>query len=269
MSVQSEFTDPRLTTYQAGLSKRFSVASVGLTAQYASDESASALLTVSFGLGREPRAGSWQGSADPMAAKGSVSARAFLDRNFDGVYNEGDEPIEGLRLETNRGLPRQTTDSEGIVLLSGLPVYEPVDVALRPRSLEDPYWVAMPEGYSVMLRPGQSAVADFPVVTTGEIDGTVYLVSNGVRREVAEVGLQLVDDSGEVVDTVQTAFDGFYLFSTVLPGSYRVRIDEAQLARLNLAASEPRQAVIGGDGTVVSNVSFMLYRLGEAAPTGR
>lgn len=261
LSVQGQFTSPRRTIYGAGISKRFRVASVGINAEYASDDSASAFLTVSFGLGREPRSGSWQGSSQPMASKGAVSARAFVDNNLDGVFDDGDTPLEGVRFDTSRGLPRETTDSEGVVLLTGLPTYESIDVYLPARSLEDPYWVARPEGYSYTLRPGATAVADFPVVATGEIDGIVYLEQDGVRRDVAQVKVQLIDDSGRVVNTVETAFDGFYLFGSVLPGRYRVRIDSAQLARLNLAASPPRDAVIGADGTVVSGMAFTLYRL--------
>lgn len=259
LSVQGTFTDPSITTYGAGVSKRFRLASVGFTTEYATDDSAIALLTVSFGLGREPRSGSWRGSAQPMAAKGTVSARAFLDNDLDGAFGEGDVPLEGVRFDTSRGLPLATTDSDGVVLLTGLPVHEPVDIFLPTRGLEDPYWAPQPEGYSVTLRPGRPAVADFPIITTGEVDGVVYLERDGVRREVAEVAVQLVDASGNVVDTVETAFDGFYLFDSMMPGQYTVRVDPAQLARLNMTGSQARNAAIGGGGTIVSNVTFTLY----------
>ncbi len=258
LRVRGEFGASSRTVYGAGISKTFRLASVGVETEYGTDGSALALLTVSFGLGREPRSGSWHGSSDPMAAKGTVSARAFVDNDLDGVYSDGDTPLEGVRFDTSRGLPRATTDSEGVVLLSGLPPYEPMDIYLPARSLEDPYWVARPEGRSFTLRPGATAVADFPVVTTGEIDGTVYLERNGVRRDVARVKVQLVDESGQVVKSVETAYDGFYLFDSVLPGRYRVRIDSAQLARLNLTASPARDAVIGADGTVISGMAFTL-----------
>lgn len=250
---------PSLTTYSGGISKRFRLASVGFRTDYGTDGKTLALLTVSFGLGREPRSGSWRGSSQPMAAKGTVSARAFLDNDLDGAFGEGDIPLEGVRFNTSRGLPLATTDRDGVLLVTGLPVHEPVNILLPTRGLEDPYWAPRPDGYSVTLRPGRPAVADFPVITTGEVDGVVYLETDGVRREVAEVVVQLVDDSGSVVRTVETAYDGFYLFESMLPGQYTVRIDPAQLARLNLAASQARNATIGGDGTIVSNVTFTLY----------
>lgn len=259
LSVQRTFLSPSRTVYGAGVSRKFSGALVGFSAEYGSDDSASALVTVSFGLGRDPRTGSWNASAQPVADKGSVSARAFLDTNLNGAFDDGDEPLEGIRFATNRSLPRQTTDADGVAFITGLPGDEIVDVTLPPRSLEDPYWIARPEGVSIASRPGSVVIADFPVVTTGEVDGTIYLQSSGARREVADVVVQLVDDRGQVVQEAKSAYDGFYLFGSVLPGRYSVRIDPAQLARLDLTSTAPRAAVIGGDGTVVSGAEFTVY----------
>lgn len=259
LSVQRQFVAPARTVYGAGISRKFRYASVGLSAEYGSDESATALLNVSFGIGRDPRTGSWYASADPTAEQGAVSARAFLDRNVNGTFDAGDEPIEGVRFATNRGRARQLTDEDGVAFVTNLPSYERVDVILPPRNLDDPYWVAQPQGYTLTPRPGRAAVAEFPVVTTGEIDGTVYLVRDGVRREVSEVVVELIDETGQVVQRVDSAYDGFYLFESLLPGRYTVRPDPDQLGRLDLWSTESRSVVIGGNGDVVSGIEFTLY----------
>ncbi len=265
LSVQRQFIAPTRTVYGAGISRKFRHASVGLTAEYGSDDSASALLTISFGLGRDPRTGAWFASARPVAEQGAVSARAFLDHNLSGVYDEGDEPVEGARLESSSGMSRGVTDENGLVFIASLPAHERVDVTLPARGLVDPYWVAQPEGYTMTPRPGRAAVAEFPVVTTGEVDGTVYLVRDGLRKEVSEVVLQLLHEEGKVVQEVETAYDGFYLFESILPGRYSVRVSPEQLERLDLSSSQPIAVRIGGDGTVVSGVEFTLYA-GEPIP---
>ena len=259
LSVQRQFIAPTRTVYGAGISRRFRHASVGLTAEYGSDDSASALLTISFGLGRDPRTGAWFASARPVAEQGAVSARAFLDHNLSGVYDEGDEPIEGARFETSRGRSREVTDENGLAFIASLPAHEEVNVTLPARSLVDPYWVAKPEGYTMTPRPGRAAVAEFPVVTTGEVDGTVYLVREGQRKEVSEVVLQLLHEEGDIVQEIETAYDGFYLFESILPGRYTVRVSPEQLERLDLSSSQPIAVRVGGDGTVVSGVEFTLY----------
>jgi len=259
LSVQRQFVAPARTVYGAGISRTFRYASFGLTGEYGSDDSASALLTISFGLGRDPRTGSWFASARPVAEQGAVSARAFLDHNLSGVYDEGDEPIAGARFQTGSGMTREATDENGVTFIASLPADGEVDVTLPPRNLIDPYWVARPQGYTMTPRPGRAAIADFPVVTTGEVDGTVYLVRDGVRKEVSEVALQLLNEAGDIVQEIKTAYDGFYLFESLLPGQYSVRVSPAQLARLGLSSSPPVAARIGGDGTVVSGVEFTLY----------
>ncbi len=265
LSVQRQFIAPTRTVYGAGISRRFRHASIGLNGEYGSDESASVLLTISFGLGRDPRTGTWFASARPVAEQGAVSARAFLDHNLNGTYDEGDEPLAGARFETSSGRSRDVTDESGLIFIPNLPAHESVSVTLPARGLLDPYWVARPEGYTMTPRPGHAAVADFPVVTTGEVDGTVYLVRDGSRREVSEVVLQLLHEDGGVAQEVETAYDGFYLFEAVLPGRYKVRVSPEQLARLDLSSSQPINIRIGGDGTVVSGIEFTLYD-GEFIP---
>lgn len=261
VSFQREFVIEPRNIYGVGLSRKFKFASVGLSGEYDTNDGSQVLVNVSFGIGRDPRTGEWHASADPVAEKGAVSARAFLDRNTNGVFDNGDEALPDIRFATSRGSPRETTDADGVVFLTGLTPYEARDVMLPARSLSDPYWVAQPEGVSVMPRPGRAAVVDFPVVTTGEIDGTAYLESNGVRREVSEVTVQLVDVAGTVVKEAKTAYDGFYLFDSLMPGRYTVQVDPAQLKRLNLAASAPKTLDIRGDGTIVSGADIALFEL--------
>ncbi|UCH73107.1 MAG: hypothetical protein JSU82_12155 [Rhodospirillales bacterium] len=261
LSFQREYVVEPRSIYGVGVSRKFKFASVGLTGEYDTNDASQVLLSVSFGIGRDPRTGKWHARADSVAEDGAISARAFLDNNTNGVYDEGDEPLSGIRFNTSRGRPRETTDDDGVVFLTGLTSYEARDVSLPARSLSDPYWVAQPEGVSMVPRPGSAAVADFPVVTTGEIDGTAYLMRDGVRREVSEVKVQLVDVNGIVVKETRTAYDGFYLFDSLLPGRYTVRVDPAQLERLDLAGSAPKPLVIRGDGTIISGADIALFEL--------
>jgi len=261
VSVQREFVNQPRTTYGIGLSRRFNFASVGLTGEYDTDDGSQVLLSVSFGIGRDPRTGKWHARAESFAEDGAVSARAFLDNNTNGVFDDGDEALPDIRFATSRGSPRETTGADGVVFMTGLTPYERKDVMLPARSLTDPYWVAQPEGVSIMPRPGRTAVVDFPVMTTGEIDGTAYLESNGVRRDVSEVVVQLLDAQGAVVGQAKTAYDGFYLFDSLAPGRYTVQVDPAQLARLNLASSAPKTIDIRGDGTIVSGADIALFEL--------
>jgi cell division septation protein DedD len=106
------------------------------------------------------------------------------------------------------------------------------------------------------MRPGVVGQADFAVVSTGEVDGTVYRRRGTSEQEIADVVVQLLDTEGKLVTEVKTAFDGFYLFEFVRPGRYVVRIDPGQMARLKLTASSESAVEIHGDGTVVNGMDF-------------
>lgn len=258
VSADHRFIGDKVTTWSVALSQRFDIVALGLNGAWSDDGAASVFLSLSFALGREPRTGDWSMRSRPIAEYGSASARVFLDNDFDGAFGPDDTPIEGALFDVGRGITRESTNEDGVVLLTGLAPWKDVDVVLPPRGLEDPYWVPRTEGYTIESRPGATTITDFPVVVTGEVDGIVYLRQAGENFEVADVALRLLDESGETVSEVRSAFDGFFLFESVRPGRYTVRVDAGQMQRLNLIASDARTVEIEGDGTIVSGVKFVL-----------
>ena len=247
-----------VNTYSAGISRRFSAFSVGLNGSYSDNDSAAVLLTFGLSAARDPHDGDWSLYPDEIASKGAASARVFLDNDFDGVFSEGDEPVPGAKFETGHWLATRETDENGVVMLTGLPPYTKIPIALPPRGLVDPYWVAQPEGYVTPLRPGVAAQLDFPIVVTGEVDGTVMLRQRGTLLQVADVVIQLVDTQGQVVGEAKSSFDGFYLLEGVRPGVYSVRVDPDQMQRLGLVPGTPRTVEIKGDGTIASGIDFVV-----------
>jgi hypothetical protein len=252
------FTGQEVTNLSAALSHRFDIAALGVNGSWGDDGSASAFLTLSFALGREPRTGDWGMYSDAVADNGAISARVFLDNDLDGKYGPDDTPVEGAMFDTGRGIIRETTNKEGVLLLTGLPAWRDVDVVIPPQGLEDPYWSPAADGFTVKARPGKASPVDFPVIVTGEIDGMVYLRQGGAALEVADVALELVDEEGKTVAETRSAFDGFFLFELVKPGRYGVRVNKDQLQRLGLVSSEVRTVEVAGEGTIVGGLQFTL-----------
>ncbi len=259
-NVSRQLTGIRTTTYSAGVLRSFESFALGLNASYIDDGSFFTTLSISFGLGREPRTGRFAMRRRGMATGGAASARAFLDRNLNDRFDEGDEPLQGVRFVRGRDAE---TDENGVAFITGLSSYRPTPLALDVKTLEDPYWLSTREGYEVVPRPGKTILLEFPVVPTGEIDGTVFLRRGDVQREVSNVRLELVDSKGEVVHEVKSAFDGFFLFELVRPGRYALRVSPEQGERLNLVLPPAREIVITGEGEIVSGIDIVLERAGE------
>ena len=222
---------------------------------------------LSAGVGRDPRAGAWVPSARPRAATGAASARVFLDRDENGRFDAGDQPLSGVGFTVN-GIerPERTSDSGG-VFLPDLTAHYAADVALDPRTLEDPQWIAVTAGVRIMPRPGKAVLIDVAVVATAEIEGSVSRVRKGAREEVGGANVELVDMAGNVVGQTTTAYDGFYVLTHVRRGRYRVRVAQDAGAPAGVAvASELEQAVtVTLSEPVISGIEIVLRRT-ESAP---
>ncbi len=260
VGVEQSFVGNNTLTITAGLSRRFDVASLGLRGEWMDDGSWGTFMTLSFAFGREPRTGDWQMSSRQMANRGSASARVFLDNDYDGSYGEDDTLLEDVNFRSISGSGNRKTNADGVAFLTGLPAHRETDISLPGNSLEDPYWVPDADGFTIVPRPGSTAIVDFPIVVTGEIDGMVYLLEQDRQVEVADVNLQLVSADGKVVARTRSVFDGFFLFEFVRPGDYLVRVDPDQLSRLGMRSTGGRAASIKGNGTIVGGLTFVLTR---------
>ena len=166
--------------------------------------------------------GRYEFSSQQKRQASPINAHVYLDRDSDGEFGEGDEPLEGVRLRVGPGATKTETNEEGQIL-----AYATADkltnFQIEKSSLEDPYFVPATEGFSTIPARGGVIQASFPVVETGAIEGTVFRDDN--NQYVAGLTLELLDEAGEVINTVVSAFDGYYAFEFVRPGPYSIRAE--------------------------------------------
>ncbi len=179
-------------------------------------------LRASTSLGPFGDSGKYDFSSKKLSGITPVKGKIFLDKNDDGIFNEGDEPVEDAKLLIDGRGTRDYTDENGVVVVrnggSGVR-----NVEVDKSSLVDPYFRPTVDGYSTVLRQGGMPYMEFPVIETGSIDGTVLDDNSG--DPVEGMRLELVDAAGEVVANAETAYDGFYTFEFIKPGDYTVRAD--------------------------------------------
>ena len=247
-----------LTEVSASASKSLGKYNLSLGARYNTDDIFSLDARFSIGIGREPRQKEWIPNALAIAGRGSVSARVFLDNNQDGLYNEGDEAIENVGFTLNGGYEKTKTDENGIAFITGIPEHRPVNIAIKKTTLEDPLWTAALDGMRIVPRPGQAMQLDFPIFTSGEIDGTVYLASGDRQVPAGRVKVEIVNKQGRIIRSGATEYDGFYVISNVPLGEYTVRISPVQLNELNLQIEVEPLIVISAKDQFESGVDFIL-----------
>ena len=247
-----------LTEYSALAHKLSGNYSLSFGARYNSNNEINLDVSFSVGFGYEPRGEHWQQDSRTLANHGSVSARFFIDSNQDGIFNGDDVPIEDIGVRINGGYYNGSSDDEGILFITGIPAHNPTNVTIAPESLTDPLWIAAVDGIQVIPRPGHAIQVDFPIFTSGEIDGTVNLTQNGRQFGVGRVSVEVVDLNDRVIATTETAYDGFYILSRLPLGDYRVRISQQQLDTLGLRTIAEEPITLKADEPFINGIDFNL-----------
>lgn len=252
----------RQTHLLAGVTRSTGPLGFGVNVDYSRPGGFTASLTLNVSVARDPRSGRWFTSARSLAGSGALAPHVYLDSNGNGVRDPGEKPMEGVGFFATRASSEVTTGPDGRAFLTGLPIYQPIDVALAGASLEDPMALSEKPGVRFVPRPGHVTLVDFPVLVSGEITGTVRVAREGESREVSGVVVQLVGESGAVVAETRSAYDGFYDLTRIVPGRYTLRVSPPQAERLKLRAPTPRGVVIEASGTILDGIDLRL----EAAP---
>lgn len=254
VSLQNDFVQDLIGAgVQVGYDFKRFLASIDTN--WREQEGVSVILRASTSLGPYGSSGGYNMVSESQRGLSPVRGHAYLDKNLNSTFDEGDEPIEGAQMNVGGRLSDEDSDETGYMVArkntrSGLN-----NIELASSSLADPYHAPAVPGYSIALRPGTIPEIQFPVIETGAIDGTI-LDLNG--EAVQGINIQLVDDKGNVAAVTQSAFDGFYTFEFVRPGTYTVQVDPAHNVHV-----PPETVTVVSDDLFASGVDLLLEQAQE------
>lgn len=274
--VKKSFDQASLTLYSLGLNKKFPKFILGVSSEYSTNSNLSIGMNMSFSLGHNPQSNDWNFYPDQISQDGLISARVYLDNDQNNEYSDGDILVENIGFKKSGTQDRDHhTNSQGVALVTGVSSHKIIPIEPNETTFLDPFWVSVKEGYNVLLRPGKIAQLDFPLIPTGEVDGTVYLIGfnkNGEQRidPVSRAKVQLLNNKNEIVKEEISAFDGFYLFSSVPLGAYKVRIQPEQLDELGIVMLKAdNEALITVDELIMSGVDLNVLRRADIGRDSR
>ncbi|WP_323799070.1 carboxypeptidase regulatory-like domain-containing protein [Parasphingorhabdus sp.] len=230
-----------------GIIRRFERFSLTASAEAASDGSVAAGLNLAFSLGPDPRNGKFRFSNNKLANNGQALAIVFHDANGDGVRQPGEKLAENVELTAGQTVALTATDANGRAVIDNLQPFRPVMIGIDSSSLPNPYVQPALPGVVITPRPGVAMTVELPLVSAGEIEGTLIRQGGGT---IAGVGLELVDGKGRVVRETQTEFDGFFLFDGVPYGNYSLRIGKLSAQAIGVPMFLSARAVVDEDHQV-------------------
>lgn len=203
-------------------------------------------------------------SPERISRTGAISAHIFSDENNNGIYDSGEPVIQNAKIRATQAYKSAKTDENGLVFLPGLPTNRATDIELDIDSLEDPFLTPSKQGYSFVPRPGVTETVNIPLVTSGEVEGTIYLENkNGSNQVAGYVPLNLINIQTRHNLSTISAYDGFYLFTQVPPGKYLVEVDKLYLTnnKYNARKPMPRVVTIFSTGNIEMENDFSIYSL--------
>jgi hypothetical protein len=225
-----------------GHTRRFKQFALTGQVELASDGSVAAGLNLAFSLGPNPHEGGIRVASEKLASSGQAFALVFQDDNADGIRQPGESVQKAVELTAGTSARGPPTDAEGRTIIDGLQPYEPVLIGIDASSLPDPFVQPATSGVVVTPRPGVPVMIELPLVSAGEISGTLQREGG---KMLSGVDLELLDKAGRVVKTTRSEYDGFFLFEFVPYGTYKLRVAALSANVVGVEVALPALAELG------------------------
>ena len=234
--------------------------SVDSTLGYSERTGLTAGLNVRFGIGYNPLTDGYMFKRNGFANNGTLVLNVFHDSNMNGQFDEGENPLPDVEVRAVQALKKGFSDQQGMVVISNLTDNFPTDIVLNSDSLPDPFMMPLQEGFSVTPRGGFIDTADIPIVFASEVEGSVFIYDQFDRENtVSNITVTLYDEAGEVYASTVSEYDGYYLFTDVLPGSYEIEIDQSYIESKKVKQQSRQSVTLQQSGELSSGNDFTLY----------
>ena len=241
--------------------------------EFGSRDEVLAGVNLSFNLVDVPKSNAPLLTSKRSIGRGLVSSFVYHDKNGNYAFDDDDEALPDVTVESVNVKRRVDTNDKGYSLIHNLPTRRATDIQLDNYSLPDPYMIAAKSGVSVFPSAGEIVELDFPVHMSGEIDGTISVRDkrgDTTPLKRADVVLYPVTDpkknGHEKKIKAETALDGFYVASQVPPGKYIMTVSNETAKRVNASLPPPRVIDIGHEGEALYGYNFELDKAKANVP---
>lgn len=251
---------------QADIHMRFPFAAFGITSAGGTNEVMQSGATLQGSMMYDPYGKQLLLSDRPQVRHGIVDIIPFLDANNNGRLDSGETIVKHLGLEQSFG--RVTEREDGTLSISELEPYRRYVMKFSPKNLENISWVPKFQSFAINPAANGVTVLEVPILTSGQIEGYVNLVSDEKREEPLG-GVRILIKSLDTGDTltvklsqdILTFSNGEFFYAGLTPGKYRLEIDPSQLAFLHYKCTPPYidfDLKSKEDGEMVEGLNFKL-----------
>lgn len=207
-------------------------------------------------------------SKNSAIGKGGVLFYPFLDLNQNGVMDTGEKKVLLSKVSVSSNVA-VISKKDSIVRVSDLNAFVNYNIKFSDTDLDNISWRFKDNTYQVLVDPNQYKRVYVPIISVGEVNGMVYLVSDKIMKGQARVTLQIYDKKGKKVAETLSEYDGYFSYLGLKPGVYTVRVDESQLKILNYKSYPNEIEVVINrmtEGDIVEGLDFKLKSIESLIP---
>jgi len=161
--------------------------------------------------------------------------RFFLDRNANGRFDAGEEPVSGATIRLDRPVNLEPA-GPGVVRAIDLPAYQRFAASVDVSGVRNPLWIPKFQLFAFIADPNRYKAIDVPFFVGGVLEGSVVRRVGEEERAVAGLKVHLKGVNVDYHVDLPTFSDGTFYQMGVPPGRYTLEVDAAQLSLLGVRA---------------------------------
>lgn len=234
--------------------------------QYNTEDEIFAGVNLNFSMYDVPNSSFPEFTHSRLTNRGAASAFVYHDQNGNHVFDEGDTPLEGAEIQSLPSTRRAVTNESGYATMYDLPTNRATDISIANNGLQDPFMIPSTQGNSVYPVEGTIYNLEFPVQSTGEIDGTVYTydLNEGKKNPVGFQTVELIplDNPNATPLVVKAERDGYYVSYLIPPGDYLLMTTQSS----NYGNKAPQIITVGLNEPVLQDMNIELTNDGIYVP---
>lgn len=228
--------------------------------------------TVNFGIAGDIEYSPYDKSLNFYQPRGSntanIRAFAFLDNNRNSIFDHNDSALSDVTISGNYGWREFRTNQNGKIQLATTKREQ--GLAIDDASLPDPYMTAADDLVLVNTHRGGINTVSLPVVTFNDIEGAVYRVKNNNSRGASDLKIRLINQDLELIAETISEVDGFFFFTQIPPGQYKIQVDPDFLTSNELTISNLPKIIDApsvGDSVRINDLLLVNQATGEFEET--
>jgi hypothetical protein len=161
-------------------------------------------------------------ASEKLATMGQAMAIVYHDQNGDGI-RQTEEPVEeNVEITAGQSSQGAPTDKHGMSFVDNLQPFKPIMIGIDTSTLADPFIQPALPGVVITPRPGVAQIVEIPLVSAGEISGTLQRDDG---KTLSGVDIELIDKNGLTLKVTRSEYDGYFLFEGVPYGRYSLRVN--------------------------------------------